>query len=128
MVLGYISSYNSRFLFIAPRIGPPTEITLQPGQLLWPPTATFSSPPLWDLSVKVRDEALPDAHQLLSHVRFLGRLPRSRRVPGSKHAVRRGPAVGISISTNRNLVVPIQHAYLNVFGTRLDDFEQTFNR
>jgi len=36
--------------------------------------------------------------------------------------------VNMSTNTDRNLVVPIQHAYLDVFGTRLDDFEQAFDR
>jgi hypothetical protein len=36
--------------------------------------------------------------------------------------------VNVSIGTDRDLVVPIQYAYLDVFGTRLDDFEQAFDR
>ena len=41
--------------------------------------------------------------------------------------MRGGFAVGLGIKTDRDLVVPIQHAYLDVFGTRLNDLEQTFD-
>lgn len=30
--------------------------------------------------------------------------------------------------TDRNLVVPVQYAYLDVFRTRLDDLQQAFDR
>ena len=42
--------------------------------------------------------------------------------------MRRGLTVDPNRDTDRDLVVPIQHAYLDVFCTRLDDLEQTFDR
>ena len=42
--------------------------------------------------------------------------------------MRRVLTVSLNINTDCNLVVPVQHAYLDVFGARLDDFEQTFDR
>ena len=42
--------------------------------------------------------------------------------------MRRGLIVNLDMCADRDLVVPIQHAYLNIFGARLDDLEQTFNR
>lgn len=39
-----------------------------------------------------------------------------------------GLAVNLDMITDRDFIVPIQNAYLNVFGTCLDDLEQTFNR
>lgn len=36
--------------------------------------------------------------------------------------------MNLDLKTDRNLIVSIQHAYLDVFGARLDDLEKTFDR
>lgn len=55
MVIDYISSYDcSHFSSTVPQVGPPFEITSQPGLLRWPPIATSSSPPLWGIRQRER--------------------------------------------------------------------------
>jgi len=39
----------------------------------------------------------------------------------------RSLAVNLNLNANRDLVVPVQYTYLDIFGARLDNLEQTFD-
>ena len=41
--------------------------------------------------------------------------------------MRRGLSADLDRNTNCDLVVPVQHAYLDIFCTCLNDLEQTFD-
>lgn len=88
----------------------------------------FLSASVGNSSVRARSAAPSDAYRPLFLARSLGQLPQSQGVPSSENAIRRSFTANLDINTDRDLVVPIQHAYLDVFGAGLNDLEQTFDR
>ena len=142
MVLGYISSHCSRFLVYCspPNLGPDSSLVYCPSGwsatrdniAAWPAAVAASRDLFLSASVRrsvrARDAAPFDTHRPLFPAQSLGRSPRSQGVPGSRNAMSRAWPRTWIMNTDRDLVVPVQHTYLNIFGTSLDHLEQTFDR